>query len=66
MPISVLPIYLKKSELKSPNDPLLKPTVGNGYSDRSALTSSSKKAVLKNWHKNVTMVTLDSYVVSVE
>ena len=48
VPIKVLPIALKKSELKSPKLPELNPVEIIGCSDRSALTSSKRKAVLKN------------------
>ena len=46
--MSVLPIVLKNAELKTPFVPLLKPIVGNGYSDKSAFTNKRTNAVLKN------------------
>jgi hypothetical protein len=44
--ISALPIYFHQRALKSPYSPPVRPKF-KGYSERSAFTSISKKAVLK-------------------
>ena len=64
VPISVLPMVRNHIELKSLNWPLVSQKV-IGYSLKLAPTKSSKKAVLKNWTRNVTVVVFESLAVSV-
>ena len=64
VPTSVLPMTLYHDCSKSLCRPPVSPKE-KGYSLRSALTSSSKKAVLKNWTRKVTLVISSSCYVSV-
>ena len=64
VPTSVLPVTLYQDCAKSLSRPPVNPKE-KGYSLRSALTSSSKNAVLKNWTRNVTEVISSSCLVSV-
>lgn len=60
----VLPITLNHDMSKSDSIPPVRPKE-RGYSLRSALTRSKRKAVLKNCTKKVTLVVSKSCIVSV-
>ena len=64
VPTMVFPITLNQVLSKSLSIPPVRPNE-KGYSPRSALTRSKRKAVLKYCTKNVTLVVISSFSVSV-